>query len=101
MTSRKNVKTRHVNRSWQVESCQHHGCDVLRLHRRVAGIHGGARSCRKQALVKVGLNASGDDFGGSGDELYDKRFGEYVVKLKKAAFVKIYDADLAKLEQEN
>lgn len=35
-----------------------------------------------------------------GDELYDKRFGEYVAKLRKEAFVKIYDADLAKQEQE-
>lgn len=34
-----------------------------------------------------------------GDELYEKRFGEYVSKLKKEAFVKIYDADLAKLDQ--
>ncbi len=35
-----------------------------------------------------------------GDELYDKRFGEYVGKLRKEAFVKIYDAELAKLEQQ-
>ena len=35
-----------------------------------------------------------------GDELYDKRFGEYVAKLRKEAFVKIYDPDLAKIEQE-
>ena len=34
------------------------------------------------------------------DELYDKRFGEYVAKLRKEAFVKIYDTDLAKAEQE-
>jgi peptidyl-prolyl cis-trans isomerase SurA len=33
------------------------------------------------------------------DELYDKRFAEYVSKLRREAFVKIYDADLAKLEQ--
>ena len=33
------------------------------------------------------------------DELYDKRFAEYVAKLRREAFVKIYDADLAKLEQ--
>ena len=31
-----------------------------------------------------------------GDELYDKRFGEYVTRLRKEAFVKIYDAELAK-----
>jgi parvulin-like peptidyl-prolyl isomerase len=34
-----------------------------------------------------------------GDELYEKRFTEYVNKLRKEAFVKIYDADLAKLGQ--
>jgi parvulin-like peptidyl-prolyl isomerase len=33
------------------------------------------------------------------DELYDKRFTEYVAKLRREAFVKIYDAELAKLEQ--
>ena len=35
-----------------------------------------------------------------GDDLYEKRFGEYVGKLRKEAFVKIYDAELAKLEQQ-
>jgi parvulin-like peptidyl-prolyl isomerase len=35
-----------------------------------------------------------------GDELYEKRFAEYVGKLRKEAFVKIYDAELAKLEQQ-
>jgi parvulin-like peptidyl-prolyl isomerase len=30
------------------------------------------------------------------DELYDKRFGEYVSRLRKEAFVKIYDAELSK-----
>ena len=34
------------------------------------------------------------------DELYDKRFGEYVGKLRKEAFVKIYDAELAKADRE-
>jgi len=34
------------------------------------------------------------------DELYDKRFTEYVAKLRREAFVKIYDAELAKLEQQ-
>jgi peptidyl-prolyl cis-trans isomerase SurA len=33
------------------------------------------------------------------DELYDKRFAEYVAKLRRDAFVKIYDPELAKLEQ--
>lgn len=36
-----------------------------------------------------------------GDELYDKRFGEYVGKLRKEAFVKIYDAELAKQEKKS
>ena len=35
-----------------------------------------------------------------GDELYEKRFGEYVGKLRKEAFVKIYDAELAKLDKQ-
>lgn len=34
------------------------------------------------------------------DDLYDKRFGEYVGKLRREAFVKIYDPELAKLEQQ-
>jgi len=34
------------------------------------------------------------------DDLYDKRFGEYVARLKKEAFVKIYDPELSKLEQQ-
>jgi parvulin-like peptidyl-prolyl isomerase len=33
------------------------------------------------------------------DELYDKRLNEYVVKLRREAFVKIYDTELAKLEE--
>ena len=33
------------------------------------------------------------------DELYDKRFAEYVARLRKEAFVKIYDGELSKLEQ--
>ena len=32
-----------------------------------------------------------------GDELYEKRFTEYVTKLRKEAFVKIYDSELEKL----
>ena len=31
--------------------------------------------------------------------LYDKRFAEYIEKLRREAFVKIYDPDLAKLEE--
>lgn len=33
------------------------------------------------------------------DELYEKRFTEYMDRLRRDAFVKIYDEDLAKLEQ--
>ena len=31
------------------------------------------------------------------DELYEKRFAEYMDKLRREAFVKIYDPELAKL----
>jgi parvulin-like peptidyl-prolyl isomerase len=34
-----------------------------------------------------------------GENLYDKRFAEYVERLRREAFVKIYDPELAKLEQ--
>jgi len=33
------------------------------------------------------------------DELYEKRFTEYMDKLRREAFVKIYDPELAKLDQ--
>ncbi len=33
------------------------------------------------------------------DDLYEKRFSEYLDKLRRDAFVKIYDADLAKLDE--
>jgi len=33
------------------------------------------------------------------DELYEKRFSEYMEKLRREAFVKIYDPELAKLDQ--
>ncbi len=33
------------------------------------------------------------------DELYEKRFAEYMDRLRRDAFVKIYDEDLAKLEE--
>lgn len=35
-----------------------------------------------------------------GENLYDKRFGEYVDKLRREAYVKIYDPELAKLDAE-
>ena len=34
------------------------------------------------------------------DELYEKRFTEYMEKLRREAFVKIYDPDLAKLDEQ-
>jgi parvulin-like peptidyl-prolyl isomerase len=34
-----------------------------------------------------------------GENLYEKRFGEYVEKLRREAYVKIYDPDLAKLDE--
>jgi len=33
------------------------------------------------------------------DDLYDKRFGEYIEKLRRDAFIKIYDPALAKAEE--
>lgn len=36
-----------------------------------------------------------------GENLYDKRFGEYVEKLRREAFVKIYDPELAKLDKKS
>ncbi len=32
------------------------------------------------------------------DELYEKRFTEYMEKLRREAFVKIYDPELAELD---
>jgi parvulin-like peptidyl-prolyl isomerase len=34
-----------------------------------------------------------------GENLYDKRFAEYIDKLRREAFVKIYDPELAKLDE--
>jgi peptidyl-prolyl cis-trans isomerase SurA len=34
-----------------------------------------------------------------GESLYDKRFAEYIEKLRREAFVKVYDPELAKLEE--
>jgi parvulin-like peptidyl-prolyl isomerase len=34
-----------------------------------------------------------------GENLYEKRFGEYVEKLRRDAYVKIYDPELAKLDK--
>jgi len=35
-----------------------------------------------------------------GENLYEKRFGDYVAKLRREAYVKIYDPELAKLDSE-
>lgn len=35
-----------------------------------------------------------------GENIYDKRFGEYVEKLRRDAYVKIYDPELQKLDSE-
>ena len=35
-----------------------------------------------------------------GESLYDKRFAEYVEKLRREAYVKIYDPELAKVKAE-
>jgi parvulin-like peptidyl-prolyl isomerase len=35
-----------------------------------------------------------------GENIYDKRFGEYVEKLRRDAYVKIYDPELLKLDSE-
>ncbi len=34
-----------------------------------------------------------------GENLYEKRFGDYVAKLRREAYVKIYDPELAKLDE--
>ena len=36
-----------------------------------------------------------------GENLYDKRFSEYIDKLRREAFVKIYDPELAKTEKKS
>jgi hypothetical protein len=33
------------------------------------------------------------------DDLYEKRFGEYMERLRREAFVKIFDPALAKLDE--
>jgi parvulin-like peptidyl-prolyl isomerase len=35
-----------------------------------------------------------------GDDLYDKRYGEYIQKLRREAFIKIYDPTLAAAREE-
>jgi parvulin-like peptidyl-prolyl isomerase len=54
---------------------------------------------RKPAGFKAFADVSEDLKKRIGENLYDKRFGEYVEKLRREAYIKIYDPDLAKLEE--
>jgi parvulin-like peptidyl-prolyl isomerase len=54
---------------------------------------------RKPAGYKPFAEVSEDLKKRIGENLYDKRFTEYVEKLRREAFVKIYDAELAKLAE--
>jgi parvulin-like peptidyl-prolyl isomerase len=55
---------------------------------------------RKPAGYRAFADVSEDLKKRIGENLYEKRFGEYVTKLRREAYVKIYDADLAKLDSE-
>ena len=55
---------------------------------------------RKPAGYRAFADVSEDLKKRIGENLYEKRFGEYVAKLRREAYVKIYDADLAKLDAE-
>src|SRR6266545_3976521 len=57
-------------------------------------------SDRKPAGYKAFADVSEDLKKRIGENLYDKRFGEYVTKLRREAYVKIYDTELAKLDSE-
>ena len=54
---------------------------------------------RKPAGYKPFNDVSEDLKKRIGENLYDKRFAEYIDKLRHEAYVKIYDAELAKLEE--
>src|SRR6478672_7695769 len=56
---------------------------------------------RKPAGFKPFADVSEDLKKRIGENLYDKRFGEYVEKLRRDAFVKIYDPELAKLDKKS
>ncbi len=55
---------------------------------------------RKPAGYRAFADVSEDLKKRIGENLYDKRFGEYVAKLRREAYVKIYDPELAKLDSE-
>jgi parvulin-like peptidyl-prolyl isomerase len=55
---------------------------------------------RKPAGFKPFAEVSEDLKKRIGENLYEKRFGEYVEKLRREAYIKIYDPELAKLEGE-
>ena len=55
---------------------------------------------RKPAGYRAFADVSEDLKKRIGENLYEKRFGEYVAKLRREAYVKIYDPELAKLESE-
>ncbi len=54
---------------------------------------------RKPAGYRAFADVSEDLKKRIGENLYDKRFAEYIDKLRREAYVKIYDAELAKLEE--
>ncbi len=56
-------------------------------------------SDRKPAGYRAFADVSEDLKKRIGENLYDKRFAEYIDKLRREAFVKIYDVELAKLEE--
>jgi parvulin-like peptidyl-prolyl isomerase len=55
---------------------------------------------RKPAGYRAFADVSEDLKKRIGENLYDKRFGEYVAKLRREAYVKIYDPELEKLDSE-
>jgi parvulin-like peptidyl-prolyl isomerase len=55
---------------------------------------------RKPAGYRAFADVSEDLKKRIGENLYEKRFGDYVAKLRREAYVKIYDPELAKLDSE-
>jgi parvulin-like peptidyl-prolyl isomerase len=55
---------------------------------------------RKPAGYRAFADVSEDLKKHIGENLYEKRFGDYVAKLRREAYVKIYDPELAKLDSE-
>jgi parvulin-like peptidyl-prolyl isomerase len=54
---------------------------------------------RKPAGYRAFADVSEDLKKRIGENLYDKRFADYIEKLRREAFVKIYDPDLAKAQE--